>query len=321
MRARVRPDARWYNITTTPGSDVAEVAIYDEIGYWGLSADQFLAELREITASEIHLRLNSPGGEIFDGVAIHNVLRSHSARVTVFVDSLAASIASVIAMAGDKVIMQPHSQMMIHDGSGLCIGDAAEMRRMADDLDRQSDNIAAVYAERAGGTARQWRARMVAETWYTAQEAVEAGLADEVGSPPRRTDENLMGGSWDLTVFRHAGREAAPAPTAVLDEPTVEPPTVEPEKPAEPEQPVEPVEDPVAELDLTGWDPGLFRTAMEAATEDAFEANYDPDVLRAAIRERANNAPAPPAIEPASEPELDPYDPTVVVAAIKEAFR
>ncbi|MEU2510559.1 head maturation protease, ClpP-related [Streptomyces syringium] len=209
----------WYRITNL-GSQAAEVVIYDEIGYWGVTAEDFMSELRGLDVSEITLRVNSPGGEIFDGIAIHNLLRSHRAHVTTYVDSLAASIASVIALAGDRVVMQPHSQMMIHDGSGLVVGNAADMREMADLLDRQSDNIAAVYAEKSGGTPQEWRERMRAETWYTAAEAVEAGLADEVAQPRQRPDEGEPAdNSWDLSIFRYAGRAAAPAPVAASASP------------------------------------------------------------------------------------------------------
>jgi len=202
----------WYRITNTVSGGTATVHIYDEIGYWGVTAAEFVAELSQVTASAIDVHLNSPGGEIFDGIAIMNALRSHPATVTTYVDSLAASIASVIAMAGDRIVMAPNSQLMIHDGSGICIGNAAEMREMADLLDRQSDNIAAVYADRAGGTVEEWRARMTAETWYSAEEAVAAGLADEVLSSRTSPDENSPQNSWDLSIFRYANRAAAPAP-------------------------------------------------------------------------------------------------------------
>jgi len=203
----------WYKITNSAAGAPAQVHVYDEIGYWGVTASDFIAELSSLDAQAIDLHINSPGGEIFDGIAIMNALRAHPATVTTYVDSLAASIASVIALAGDRVVMAKHSQMMIHDGSGLCVGDAADMRNMAVLLDRQSDNIAAVYAEKAGGTVKQWRARMTAETWFTAAEAVEAGLADEVSSTRTSPNDNSPQNSWDLSVFNYAGRENAPAPT------------------------------------------------------------------------------------------------------------
>ncbi|HKO86541.1 MAG TPA: head maturation protease, ClpP-related, partial [Actinomycetota bacterium] len=221
LRAHLTPKTTegepWYRIKNAAGAggEPAEVYIYDEIGWLGHTAADLMSELKAITAPEITLRINSPGGEIFDGIAIYSQLRNHPARVTVQVDSLAASIASVIAMAGDRIVMQPFSQMMIHDGSGMCIGDAADMLDMAELLGRQSDNIAAIYNERAGGGAKTWRQRMKAETWYTAEEAVAAGLADEVAKPTRQAEPDRMAARWDLSVFRHAGREAAPAPELV----------------------------------------------------------------------------------------------------------
>ncbi|MEU9888004.1 head maturation protease, ClpP-related [Sphaerisporangium sp. NPDC051011] len=216
-RAQLGGRTDWYRIRNAAGDDgPADVYIYDEISWWGTRAQDFAQQLREITASEIRLRLNSPGGDVVDGIAIHNLLRSHSARVTTVVDSLAASIASVIALAGDQIIMQPHSQMMIHDPWGMAIGNATEMREAAVLLDRHSDNIASVYAERAGGTVEDWRALMRAETWFTAEEAVAAGLADEVATHPTPDDGGdgaaAQNSSWDLSIFRYAGREHAPTP-------------------------------------------------------------------------------------------------------------
>ncbi|WP_433893044.1 head maturation protease, ClpP-related [Streptomyces sp. CA-111067] len=211
-----RPNARvareWYSLRNAAGT--AELYVYDEIGYWGTTASGLVAELSQLTGvTQIDVHINSPGGDVFDGLAIMNCLRAHPAAVTTYVDGIAASIASVIAMAGDTVVMGPHSQMMIHEASGLCIGDAGEMRSMADLLDFQSDNIASVYAERAGGTPESWRAAMVAESWYTAEEAVTAGLADEVAQRAPQTAAGVpMDKAWDLSVFSYAGRDAAPDP-------------------------------------------------------------------------------------------------------------
>nr|WP_169786646.1 head maturation protease, ClpP-related [Streptomyces alboflavus] len=222
----------WYRITNAmdeaSGSPVASVHIYGDIGSWGITAAAFVEELKTVDAAEIHLFVNSPGGDVFDGLAIHNALRSHRARVMVQVDALAASIASVIAMAGDRIVMSPHSQMMIHDAQGVSCGSPEELREYADFLDRQSDNIAAVYAERAGGTKLQWRKRMQAETWYFADEAVEAGLADEVAEPQRvpdeeaASDDRAIAAAWDLSVYNyaHASREEAPAPPLDTAAPT-----------------------------------------------------------------------------------------------------
>lgn len=164
---------------------VTRVDVYDDIGEggWfteGLTAKSFAAQLSGVKgALEVHV--NSGGGDVFDGIAIGNALSSHKGPVTTVVDGLAASIASVIAQAGQERVMQPGSMMMIHDAFGMCVGDAEEMKQFAGVLDKNSDNIASIYADRAGGDASEWRKVMKTEAWYTAEEAVAAGLADKVG--------------------------------------------------------------------------------------------------------------------------------------------
>src|SRR5690606_36340487 len=157
----------------------------DEIGYWGVNASDFAAVMSGI-AGPVHLRVNSPGGDVFDALAIYNMLLDHDGEVTVTIDGLAASAASCIAQAGDRVVATRGAQVMIHDASGLCVGNAAEMTTMAALLDQVSTTIAEVYAARSGRDAEAWRAAMRAETWYTAEQAVEAGLADEMVPHPER---------------------------------------------------------------------------------------------------------------------------------------
>lgn len=194
---------------------VATLRLYDPIdswgGEWGVSAKEFAATLDELPddTAEIRLHINSPGGEVYEGVTILNTLRNHRARVVAVVDGLAASAASFIAAGADEVVMGRNSQLMIHDAWGLCLGNAADMRDVAARLDKISDNIASVYAAKAGGPVESWRAAMLAETWYSAEEAVEVGLADRVEEAPP-ADQNL----FDLSVFTYAGREKAPAPVA-----------------------------------------------------------------------------------------------------------
>jgi ATP-dependent protease ClpP protease subunit len=217
---------KWWDIKAAAGSK-ATIRIYGDIGesWWGdsVSAKSFSDELDELgNLSSIELHLNSPGGDAFDGVAIMNVLRDHPANVTVMVDGLAASAASIIAMAGDNVIMGRGSQMMIHDAASYGFGNAAELRKAAQILDSISDSMAAVYAERAGGVAADWREVMAEETWYTAEEAVEAGLATEVRKIDADDDTEpgkvaalaagVMSGSRFAARFRYSGRAAAPAP-------------------------------------------------------------------------------------------------------------
>lgn len=209
-----RADRSWYSIRNISASE-AEILLYDEIGMWGITASDFIHDLQAIKASQINLRINSPGGEVFDAIAIYNALRRHSASVTTFVDGIAASAASFIAMAGDRVVMSPHAELFIHDAHGLTLGNATDMRQMADMLDKSSDNIAAIYAARAGGEVEEWRDKMRAETWFSDQEAVDAGLADEIDG-------------------QQVENRAPRAPRNEVPTPTVEPPVAE-EPVAEPE--------------------------------------------------------------------------------------
>lgn len=171
-----------YTIHNRAG-DEAVVRIYDEIWFLGVNAQDLAADLDTITAPEIRVEINSPGGDVWDGIAIYNALRAHPAKVTTRVDGIAASIASVIAQAGDRRIMLGGSQMMIHNAWGLSVGDHADHAEMADILAHQDDIIAGIYASRSGGTKDEFKARMDAETWLTADAAVELGLADEVVDP------------------------------------------------------------------------------------------------------------------------------------------
>ncbi|HZB28941.1 MAG TPA: head maturation protease, ClpP-related [Streptosporangiaceae bacterium] len=197
-----------------------ELMIYDEIGWFGVMAQDIADRLTGVTG-DLHVKINSPGGDVFDGVAIYNMLLDHDGRVTVTVDGLAASAASFIAMAGDIIRMNRASQMMIHDALGMCIGNEADMTEMAGLLARVSDTIAGIYADRAGGTAEDWRQRMRTETWYNAAEAVEAKLADETitGSKRQRDEPEPEGvaaaAKHDLTCFFYAGRTQAPPPPKI----------------------------------------------------------------------------------------------------------
>ena len=199
----------WYSISNKADPVRAEIFLYDEIGYFGVTAADFVQELVDVTAPEILVHLSSRGGDVFDGVAVFNALRTHEARITIQVDSLAASIASVIAQAGDERTMVTGSQMMIHDAWGLAVGNAEDMRDFADTLDKQTDNIAAIYAERAGDGRKKshYRSLMRDETWMNAAEAVGEGLADSVikpdtgGTVPASTEGDDGVEALDMTRF------------------------------------------------------------------------------------------------------------------------
>lgn len=187
-------DARsWYRIANRDGSPTV-VHIYDEIGVWGVTAADLAGEIDDLDVDELTVAVNSPGGSVFDGLAIFNSLRNHRARVTTRVDGIAASAASFIVQAGNDRVMMSGSEMMIHPAQGLGYGDAAVMRDLADLLDKQTGNIASIYAERSGRPADEFLDAMNAgdmrATWYTADEAVEAGLADRVDRVSSSTESN-----------------------------------------------------------------------------------------------------------------------------------
>jgi len=255
----------WFKIVNKAGSDVTDVFIMDEIGFWGTSASSFVDQLKDISTPKIVLHLNSPGGEVFDGVAIYNALKNHEAHVTVSVEALAASAASFIAQAGDEIVMQRGSTMMIHDGLAFCVGNEADMVKTAKLLNTISNNIADIYSSRAGGTQEEWRALMREEVWYTAGEAVEAGLADEVAADAAPEDAVAAAAKWDLSVFNHAGRSDAPSPESIrkkiisnrAKEAPVAPnlPHAEAQKSGEGETPVAPATQVVPEQPGTPSDP------------------------------------------------------------------
>ncbi len=198
----------WYRITAK-GALTTEVMLFDEIGYWGITGQDFITELAAITTPAITLRVNSPGGECYDGIAIYHALKRHPAVVTVCVEGLAASIASVIAMAGDKIVMQPQTRMMVHEASGVCAGTAQDMADLGNLLEGLSSDIAAIYAQRAGGDPATWRSRMLAESWYSAEEAVAAGLADEVETYEARVPATMPAAAvWDPELVRSGIRTA-----------------------------------------------------------------------------------------------------------------
>jgi ATP-dependent Clp protease, protease subunit len=165
----------------------AEILLYDEIGFWGTNAADFAKALSAAGDGPLTLRINSPGGDVFDGYAIYNMLRARSAPVSVVVDGIAASAASFIAMAGTTVTMGEPSMLMIHNCWGLCIGDRNDMLDMAATQEKIDGQIAVIYATKAGKPVTDMAAAMDTETWYTSTEAKAAGLCDVVLTAPPAT--------------------------------------------------------------------------------------------------------------------------------------
>ncbi|MED3732544.1 head maturation protease, ClpP-related [Geobacillus stearothermophilus] len=193
----------------------AELLLYGPISeesWWGdeVTPKQFADELKSLgDITELTVRINSGGGDVFAGQAIHSLLRSHQAKVTVYVDGLAASIASVIAMAGDTVVMPRNAMMMIHNPWTIGWGNANDFRRIADDLDKIRESIIAAYQEKSGIDRDKLIELLDAETWLTAEEALEYGLIDEIDE--RKTVAASMKGgmlvmnglAFDITGFKN----------------------------------------------------------------------------------------------------------------------
>ncbi|CAJ0690632.1 head maturation protease, ClpP-related [Ralstonia wenshanensis] len=229
MKAKQR---KWYDLKAArnaAGKTVAELRIYDDIGFWGTTAKAFVNELDAVAkdADEILVAVNSGGGDVFDGFAIYNALRRYSGKVTARVDGIAASAASLVVMAGDTIVMPENAMMMIHNAWTIAAGDAAQMRKTAELLDKTRDGIVAAYRNKCGLTDDEIVAMMDAETWMTAGEAKDRGFADQIEAPVKlqasvRTEELLA-------RFEHT-------PEALLK--ALEAPPAEPPQAAAPAAPV-----------------------------------------------------------------------------------
>ena len=210
----------WYRIANA-ATGPAQLHIYDEIGFFGVTAADLVKDLAGIKG-DLEVHMNCPGGDIFEANTIYNALRKRDGIVAVSIDGLAASAASYIAQAADPghLTIAKNASMMIHDAFSMGIGNAGDLRELAGLLDEQSDIIAECYADRSGKPAAHWRDLMRAETWFSGgQKAVDAGLADAVqGAEPAAAP---VAATWDLSIFAKRPGEppAAPAPAPAAGEP------------------------------------------------------------------------------------------------------
>lgn len=179
--------------------DEITLTIYDEIGGWGVSARDVSAALNDGVYKRVHVRLNSPGGDVFAGFAIYNLLREYGAKVIVTVDGLAASAASIIAMAGNEVRMGDGSFIMIHNAWALGVGDHAEMLALSKTLKKIDGELAKIYSKRTEIDAAEITKMMAAETWLSADDAIARKFAD------KKTKENTKAkASFDLSAYKNA---------------------------------------------------------------------------------------------------------------------
>lgn len=172
----------WYAVRNVK-DDKAEISIFDEIGLFGVSAKEFTAELKSLGKRRVTLRIHSPGGEIFEGHAIYNALRRHPGGVDTANDGLAASMASVLMMAGEKRQMAENAMFMLHNPWSIAFGESKDFTRTANLLDDLKENIVSAYAGRTGMERKKLSSMMDEESWLTAAEALEMGFITEITEP------------------------------------------------------------------------------------------------------------------------------------------
>lgn len=211
----------WYDIKAE--GEETEILIYDVIGWPFVEASDFVRDLQAVNTGKITVRLNSPGGDVMDGLAIYNSLRHHKAEVTTRIEGWAASIASIIALAGDKREIASNGYYMIHNPWLLAIGDYRMMGQAQDLLGKITDTLARTYAEHASLTVGKVKTAMDNETWYTANEAIGAGFADSItgNAAKARFDvpfANAPASDREIErILREAGKSRAEAKKEVAE--------------------------------------------------------------------------------------------------------
>lgn len=187
----------WYNIKNTANNSV-EVMIFDEIGLYGVDAKSFIEEIKGISNdASVLLRINSPGGSVIDGLAIYDAVNRMPQKVTARIEGLAASMASVIALAADEVTMSENSLYMIHNVWGGEVGESDDLRKAADLMDKMSSRLLSIYIKKTEQTEEQLKSWMDAETWFTAEEALAAGFINYVDVPLE------MAAKYDLSKYNY----------------------------------------------------------------------------------------------------------------------
>ena len=193
-----KPD--WYAMETKDGA--TEILVYDVIGWPFVEAESFVRDLSALDSDHITVRLNSPGGDVFDGVAIYHALRQHKAKVTTRVEGMAASIASIIALAGDEVHAYNATRYMIHDPWVFAIGNQYDLRDTADILEKIGADMVDIYAEHSNVGKRELKSMMRDETWFTAKEALDRGFVSKVIDSGQKAQAR-----FDLSVFANVPDE------------------------------------------------------------------------------------------------------------------
>jgi ATP-dependent protease ClpP protease subunit len=184
----------------------AEVLIYDEIGQYGLTSKEFIRQFNQIAEDIVSIRINSPGGLVFEGIAIYNYLKSSGKKIEIYIDSVAASIAGIIACAGNSIHIANSGYFMIHNPRVMAAGDAGSLRKSADKLDQIRQTMIDIYKTKSNLSQEEIEKAMNAETWYNAKQAIESGFATDTFIPDNNSDK----ASFDLAVVAKANGWSLP---------------------------------------------------------------------------------------------------------------
>ena len=191
---------KWYNIKKKAG-ETADIYIFDEIGTYGVTAQDFISEIKGLKNTPINLRINSLGGDVFDGMAMYNVIKRREAKTTVYIEGIAASIATIIALGADEVIMAENSLFMIHNAWGGTAGEAKDMRKTAETLDKITSELTSIYVKKTGLSYEAIADMMNEETWLNATEAFELGFIDTI------SDSIKVAAKYDVSKFKNITQE------------------------------------------------------------------------------------------------------------------
>jgi len=191
---------KWYNIQNK-ADKTADIYIFDEIGTYGVTAQEFITDIKDLKDMPINLRINSLGGDVFDGMAMYNVIKRREAKTTVYIEGIAASIATIIALGADEVVMAENSLFMIHNAWGGTMGEAKDMRKSADTLDKISNELTDIYRKKTGLSYDALAEMMDEETWLNADEAYELGFIDTI------SDSIKVAAKYDVSKFKNITQE------------------------------------------------------------------------------------------------------------------
>ena len=192
---------RWYDFKNETSRGIVDVYIFDEIGNFGVSAQSFIEEIKSHKGSPMNIHVNCVGGDVFEGMAIYNVIKKRSAKTTVYIEGIAASMGSVIALAADRVIMAENSLFMIHNAWGGATGEARDMMKTAKLLEKISGEIADIYTKKTGMPYDKVKDMMDEETWLSAEEAYDLGFVDSI------SDAIKVAAKYDVSKFKNITSE------------------------------------------------------------------------------------------------------------------